>query len=201
MNSIDLWYTTRAIGIVALVLLSATTVLGLLAAGRARGPEPGYARVALHRNLSLLTSIFLVLHIATTLLDTYVHVNWLSVVLPFTSSYHRTFLALGTVGVDAFLAVALTSAVRGRIPARVWRTVHWAAYLSWPVAVSHSLGMGTDRHLSVMLGLVTACVVGVLGTGTWRLITFRLARARVPQTAIRARRSLVEAARAKGALS
>ena len=82
------------------------------------------------------------------MLDTYVHIGWLAIVVPFSSGYHRSWLALGTVGADLLLAVAISSAWRQHIPARAWRALHWLAYLSWPVAVSHALGMGTDRKLT-----------------------------------------------------
>jgi sulfoxide reductase heme-binding subunit YedZ len=114
--------------------------------------------------------VFLAIHVLTSVLDTYVDINWLAVVVPFTSSYHTGWLALGTVGVDFFLAVAISSALRRHISARAWRVWHWAAYLSWPVAVAHALGMGTDAGLPWVLGLVSACITAVVGTavaGGW----------------------------------
>ena len=121
MSSIDLWYTTRATGIVALVLLTATMFLGILTAGRAPSSLPAFARTDIHRRIAVLTVVFLGLHVVTSVLDTYVHINWLSIVVPFTSSYHTYWLALGTVGVDFFLAVAVSSALRQHISARAWR--------------------------------------------------------------------------------
>ena len=46
--------------------------------------------------------------------------------------------------------------------------LHWLAYLSWPVAVAHSLGMGTDAKLDWVLGLVALCVASVVAVTTWR---------------------------------
>ena len=145
MSSIDLWYTTRATGLVALVLLTATVFLGVLTAGRARTTLPAFARAEVHRRVSVLAVVFLAVHVLTAVLDTYVNIGRLAIVVPFTSSYHTFWLALGTIGADLLLAVAISSALRRHIPARTWRALHWLAYLSWPVAVSHALGMGTDR--------------------------------------------------------
>ncbi len=190
VSSIDLWYATRATGIAALVLLTATMVLGIGIAGRAPHTLPAFARAEVHRRISLLTVVFLAIHVLTSVLDTYVHINWTSIVLPFTSSYHTGWLALGTIGVDAFIAVGISSMVRHRIPARTWRAFHWLAYLSWPVAVAHTLGMGTDARLSWVLGLVAACIASVVGTTAWRVAGALRARAALPSTAVPARPTL-----------
>ena len=87
-SSTTLWYTTRATGIVALVLLTVTMVLGILTAGRARSRSwPAFAQADLHKRVSLLAMVFLAIHVLTAVLDTYVHVGWPSIVVPFTSPY------------------------------------------------------------------------------------------------------------------
>ena len=177
--STTIWYTMRATGVVALVLLSGTMVLGILTAGRTSSRAwPAFARADLHKRVSLLAMVFLALHVLTALLDTYVHVGWASVVLPFASSYRPLWTGLGTVGVDLIVAVAVSSALRQRISARTWRGIHWLAYGSWPVAMAHSLGMGTDASTLWMDGLAAACTGAVAGALTWRLSDHRRSRAR-----------------------
>jgi sulfoxide reductase heme-binding subunit YedZ len=190
MSQIDLWYATRATGVMALLLLSATVVLGILVAGRAQGSLPGFARTDIHRRVSILAVVFLAIHILTSVLDSYVHIGWLAIVVPFTASYHRDWLALGTVGTDLLLAVAISSALRARIPARVWRAVHWLAYFSWPSAISHTLGMGTDAKFAWVQGLVALCIALVLGTGSWRAVSALRAHRDRPVTTMSVRRSL-----------
>jgi len=205
MSSIDLWYTTRATGLVALVLLTSTMLLGILTAGRAPSTLPGFARAEVHRRISVLTITFLAIHVLTAVLDTYVHINPMAVLIPFTANYHPLWLALGTIGVDLFLAVAISSAVRQKIPVRVWRFVHWLAYLSWPVAVAHTLGMGTDMRLAWALGLVTVCIAAVVGLTCWRLLRCMRTKALAPRTVL-APRAAIRASinldsRTKGAMS
>ena len=84
--------------------------------------------------------VFLAFHVLTAVLDTYVNVGWTSAVVPFASPYRPVWTGLGTMGVDLILAVAVSSALRQRISARTWRSIHWLAYGSWPVALAHSLG-------------------------------------------------------------
>ncbi|MFJ9539707.1 ferric reductase-like transmembrane domain-containing protein [Streptomyces sp. NPDC101225] len=165
-----LWYATRAGGTVALVLLTATVALGIAVGGRYEPQRIARFEVsALHRNLSVLTLVFLALHIVTALLDTFVHLGWLATVVPFVSSYRPLWLGLGTVAFDLLLAVALTSAVRLRLGQRRWKAVHWLAYAAWPVALFHAAGTGTDTRLPQQLALYFACLAVVVGAVWWRL--------------------------------
>jgi hypothetical protein len=84
------------------------------------------------------------------------------------------------------VAVALTSAVRRRIGPRAWRVVHWSAYASWPLAVVHGLGTGTDAQTPWLIGVTAACTAAVLLAlaqrllhGSWRTVPIRVAAAAV----------------------
>lgn len=165
-TSTAVWFTTRATGVVALVLLTATVVLGIATTGRVRTRRwPAFAWAELHKRLSLLAIAFLAVHILSAVIDTYVHVGWISLVVPFLSSYRPLWVGLGTVAVDLLIAVAVTSALRQRIRARTWRAVHWLAYGCWPLAMAHGLGTGTDAGscwLDVTWSLCAASVLCAL---------------------------------------
>jgi hypothetical protein len=45
---------------------------------------------------------------------------------------------------------------------RAWRAVHWLAYASWPVAVLHGLGTGSDTKAWWNLALTAACLLAVV---------------------------------------
>ena len=165
-----LWFATRASGTVALILLTATTVLGTAGASRYKPTAIGRFELAsLHRNLSLLSLVLLAVHIGTALADSYVPIGWISVLVPFVSPYRTLWVGLGTVAFDLLLAVALTSALRLRIGLRRWKAVHLCAYAAWPVAVFHAAGTGTDTRLGPQLVLYAACIAAVLGALWWRL--------------------------------
>jgi predicted ferric reductase len=178
-SSTVLWYTTRATGVVALLLLTGVMVLGILTAGRVRTTSwPAFARADLHKRVSLLAMVFLAFHVLTSVLDTYVNVGWAAIVVPFASPYRPVWTGLGTVGVDLILAVAISSALRQRISAATWRGIHWLAYGSWPVAMAHSLGMGTDASRLWMDGLAAVCSLAVLASVAWRISDHRKSRVR-----------------------
>ena len=167
-----LWYATRATGLVALLLLTVSVLLGILTAGRfASGNWPRFLSQGLHRNLSLLVLVFLALHVSTTVLDTYTSISLAAAFVPFASAYKTAWLSLGAVALDLLLALVVTSLVRKRLGHRSWRRVHWLAYACWPVAVAHGLGIGTDRSTMWVLALSMACVLAVLATAAWRLVS------------------------------
>ena len=165
-----LWYVTRATGLVTLVLLTASVLLGLLTAGRFRGERwPRFLTQGLHANLSLLVLAFLTLHVAGTVLDSYTSIPLSAAFVPFLSPYKPFWLSLGAVALDLLLALAATSLLRGRLGHRAWRRVHWLGYACWPVAVAHGLGIGTDRTATWVIGLTLGCVISVAVTATWRI--------------------------------
>ncbi len=170
MNSTAFWYATRASGIMALVLLTVTMVLGISTTSRARARHwPGFAQQEMHRRISILTMVFLGIHVLTSVLDTYVNIGWAAVVVPFTSEYSRFWVGVGAVGVDLVLAVFVSSLLRSRMSAGAWRALHWLAYLCWPVALAHTFGMGTDARETWVVGLGVVCVAAVAAALGWRL--------------------------------
>jgi sulfoxide reductase heme-binding subunit YedZ len=173
MQQADIWYLSRATGVVALVLLTATTLLGVLVAGRAKSKLPSFVRADAHRYISAVTVAFLAVHVITALLDPYV--------------------TIGAVGADVLLAVGISIALRTRLPARVWRAVHWAAYLCWPTAIAHALAMGPDTRFAWARCLVAACALVVFGGVSWRVARAVNARSARPHTELEPRRSLLAA--------
>src|ERR1019366_418833 len=168
--STPLWYTTRATGLVALVLLTASMALGILTSVRYQRPGlPRFVTAGLHKNFSLLALAFTGAHIITTLADSYVPIRLQDVVIPFISRYRPLWLGLGAIAFDLMLALTVTSIVRARMSYRTWRAVHWSAYLCWPVAVLHGLGTGSDTTVRWGLVLTLACVGMMTALAAWRL--------------------------------
>jgi methionine sulfoxide reductase heme-binding subunit len=164
------WYASRATGVVALLLLTAVLVLGLVVTRQGRIPGlPRFAVTSLHRNLSLLAVAFIAVHVLTAVLDTYVSMPLASALVPFTSVYERFWLGLGAVSLDLILAMIATSLIRGRLNRRLWRAVHLLAYLSWPVALGHGIGAGQDLRHGWLLALAVGCAAVVGGAVAWRL--------------------------------
>ena len=170
VNSTYLWYATRASGIVTLILLTLTMVLGLATTSRARARNwPGFAQQEIHRRISIMAVVFLAIHVLTSILDTYVHIGWFAVVVPFTSPYSRFWVGLGTIALDLMVAVFVSSLLRAHLKPGTWRGIHWLAYASWPIALAHTFGIGTDSREHWVIALGALCVLSVGLALVWRL--------------------------------
>ncbi|HEX8976454.1 MAG TPA: ferric reductase-like transmembrane domain-containing protein [Solirubrobacteraceae bacterium] len=175
------WYLARGTGVVTLLLLTAIIVLGILGPLRVSGGRwPRFAIDTLHRDLSLLVIALLLVHIVTSVLDTFVSISLTAAVIPFMSSYRPLWLGLGTVAFDLLLALVITSLVRRRLGYGAWRLVHWLAYVSFPVAVLHGLGTGSDTKMAWMLLLTAVCVGTVVVASCIRIV-----RAQEPPAGLR----------------
>jgi sulfoxide reductase heme-binding subunit YedZ len=165
-----LWYASRATGVVALLLMTAVLLLGLLVTRQGRLPGlPRFAVTGLHRNLSLVAVVFVVLHVLTAVADSYVHIPLISAVVPLASSYERLALGLGAVSLDIMIAVIVTSLLRRHLSRRLWRAVHLLAYVSWPVAWLHSITSSTDLRHGWLFLTAVGCALLVVVAVLWRL--------------------------------
>ncbi len=166
------WYLTRSTGAVALLLLSVAVALGVADVRRFSTPSwPRFVVDALHRNVSLLALLFLVLHILTAALDSFASISLVAAFVPFVGSYRPFWLGLGAVSFDLLLAVILTSLLRRRVGPRAWRATHWLVYACWPVALLHTLGTGSDVKTTWLLALSVFCLALVLGAVLARVLT------------------------------
>lgn len=168
MSTQTLWYVSRGTGMVAFTLLSLSLVLGIVS----RLPDglfslPRFVVAGLHRNVSLLLTVFIAVHVATAVLDPYAGLRLANAVVPFTSPYRPFWVGLGAVALDLVAAVVVTSLVRARLGLRAWRVVHWAVYAIWPITVVHALGTGSDVRSGLLLvvGSVTSAIVIALVAG------------------------------------
>jgi sulfoxide reductase heme-binding subunit YedZ len=166
-----LWYLTRGSGVVTLLLLTTSVLLGIVTSMRWSSARwPRFVIEWLHRNVSLVVLVFLALHVGTAVIDGFVPLRWVDAVIPFSSAYKPLWVGLGAVAFDLLLALTITSLLRVRIGYRTWRLVHWTAYACWPVALVHSIGTGSDTTHGWTLAIDAVVVVLALLAVKWRLV-------------------------------
>jgi sulfoxide reductase heme-binding subunit YedZ len=173
-DSAPLWYTTRSTEIVGFILLTSSTAFGVAATQRALASKawPRFATQTLHRNISLLGLVFTVVHILTSILDTFVHVGWWALLIPGTSGYQATDTSFGTLAFDLMLVVTVTSLLRTRMPANLWRWIHYSSYALWACAWLHFLKNGTDaQHHRFGLWIDMVCLAVIVLAVAVRLST------------------------------
>lgn len=141
-----LWYLNRSTGFVILALFTITTVLGVLSTGGKAGRRvPSFVTQALHRNVALLAMALLIAHAVTAVVDSFVDIRWWQAIVPWWgSTYLPLWLGLGTLALDLFVVVSITSLLRARMNHTLWRGIHYLSYLAWAVSVAHGIGIGTD---------------------------------------------------------
>lgn len=165
------WYLTRSTGAVSLLLLTLVIVLGVIDVRRISTPRwPRFVVDSLHRNAALLVVSFLVVHILTAVLDSFTKISLTDAIVPFAGSYRPFWLGLGALAFDLLLAVTITSMLRQRIGHRTWRVTHWLSYASWPIALVHGLGTGSDTKGTWMLALELGCLAAVFAAVAFRVV-------------------------------
>lgn len=174
MTTQILWFATRGAGIVSMLLFTAVVVLGIITTMRWQSERwPRFLTAEVHRTISLLSVVFLVVHILTAILDPFTNLGLSAALVPFASSYRPLWVGLGVLSVYLGVAVLVTSLLRDRVGLRLWRAIHWLAYASWPLALLHTIGSGSDATAPWMLAVEAACVVPVALAVAWRLIYAR----------------------------
>jgi sulfoxide reductase heme-binding subunit YedZ len=158
-----LWFANRGTGVVLVVLLTLSMVMGVFSTVRASTPRwPRFATQALHRNISLLTAAMLAGHVATAVIDEFVPIRWFDAFIPVTGKYQPFWLGMGALALDLILIVVVTSLVRDRLGHRGWRAIHMLTYVAWGLGVLHGVGIGTDSETSWGAG-VTIASIGAVG--------------------------------------
>jgi len=152
------WITSRAAGIVALLLSSISVCVGLLMGGRIlKGRQPDL-RIT-HEALSLATLAALAIHGLTLLGDGFLHPSLGDVAIPFLSGYKTLWTSAGIVAFWALLLLGVSYYARRWIGPQRWRKLHRFTALAWGLGIVHSLGEGTDAGQAWFLAMTTLAVV------------------------------------------
>ena len=166
-----LWFANRGTGVVLLVLLTLSTLLGVLSGARLHNTI--WSRMlsqGLHRNVSLLAVALMAAHATTAVVDSFVDIRWWHAFVPFAGTYKPVWLGFGALAMDLLIAVTITSVLRHRMSHRPWRAVHLLAYAAWGLGLFHGLRMGTDAATAwgtavniSSVGVVSVAVLARLG--------------------------------------
>ena len=183
------WLAGRSAGIVAMLLVTASVLLGLAMAAKLiplrRRREAG----KLHEHLALLSLGATAAHGALLAADPWLKAGWSGILVPFTIGYRPLWTGLGIVGGYLAAILGLSFYARRRIGARLWRRLHRLTVVVYVLALAHSLGSGTDASLApvryALLGTVVPVVVLFAMRLRPRRSTAKPSRERVPSAPVR----------------
>ena len=157
-------------GVFALVLLTATVALGLLTTERVFLSPANRVRAQFaHRATALIGLAYLVTHI--TLMISLGHVSLGAAVVPVAGLY----VGFGALAFDLMVVAVVTGMLRGRFAVKtkpwMWRILHSAAYVAWPIAIMHGLTAGRPpagwvawSYVACLAAVGSALIVRVLAT-------------------------------------
>lgn len=149
------WLVSRASGIIGLLLITLSVLVGLAMASRVLG-RPGLKRAAarLHEHVALAALVAIGVHGLALLGDHWLRPGWRGIAVPFAMSYRPPFTGVGIIGGYLALLLGPSFYLRRRIGARRWRKLHRAVAVTWLLSAVHALGAGSDGHALWLRALV-----------------------------------------------
>ena len=178
------WLASRASGVIALALITASVGVGLVTAGKVmRRPGIGRRLKSFHEHAALAGLVAIAVHGITLLGDRWLHPGVGGILVPFSMGYRPLFTGLGIVGGYLAALLGLTFYLRRRIGPRLWRKAHRATVVVYLLAVVHVLGAGTDAGSAWLRGFMLVTGVPIAALFVWRMLPRRRPRRAVPQEA------------------
>jgi predicted ferric reductase len=145
------WYVSRAGGLVAWAVVTASIIWGLALSTRlvSKRGAPAWL-LDLHRYLGALSLVFTAIHIVSLPFDNYAHISTMELLVPFRSSprsgYAPEPIAWGVVAFYLVVAIQLTSWIKKYLSRRVWHSIHLLSMPLFVVATVHGFKAGTERN-------------------------------------------------------
>jgi predicted ferric reductase len=165
------WYTVRASGLVAWILVTAAVVWGLLLSLRqVPRPRPAWM-LDLHRFLSGLSLFFVALHVGALALDSFVGFDWDDLLVPYASTWRPGAVAWGIAAMYLLVAIEVTSLLMKRVRHGLWHAVHMLSFVVFVAVTVHGLLAGADADEPLMLVFAIASSALVVLLMIARLIT------------------------------
>jgi hypothetical protein len=157
-------YSEYYMGVITLVALSITIMLGLVATDRlVLSIRQRVLLQSAHRTTGVIAVAALMIHLWTKTIEQNVRV--IDIFVPFIAPYNTLFIGLGTLSGWIIMLVMWTGLARARFVGKgkpwMWRSVHAISYLMWPIALIHGLAAGRAAAPWVIVCYVI-CVMFVL---------------------------------------
>ncbi|MGZ3676672.1 MAG: ferric reductase-like transmembrane domain-containing protein, partial [Ktedonobacterales bacterium] len=139
------WDVARAGGLTAYVLLTAAVIVGLALSLKYQSPRwPRLINSEWHNYLTLLSTVFLGVHVLAVAVDPYTHFGLVELLVPLASHYRPFWMSLGIVGLYLAIAIGISTLIRPLIGYKLWRRLHVLTLVVYALATVHGLFTGTD---------------------------------------------------------
>ena len=171
------WYVARSSGIVAVLLAAASVMWGLLLSSKITERRPGPKWLLdLHRYLGGATVVFVVIHMAALVFDSYVSFGITDLLVPFASTWKPSAVAWGVVSFYLLITVQVTSMAMRRIPRTWWKWIHMSSYVMLWAGLIHGLRAGSDAANPLYIVGTFLIVGGIVWLTGYRILMQRKLR-------------------------
>jgi methionine sulfoxide reductase heme-binding subunit len=151
------WLFSRAAGILAFILLTASSSFGLIISSRSfQKIFSGADAYEFHRTISILSVFAIVAHFVSLLFDRFFGLTVLDALLPFHFAREgatsaggfdlRLPIAFGIIAFYLIVLLVVTAEYRSKMPPKTWRIVHYASFAAYPLFLLHGFMSGTDSQ-------------------------------------------------------
>jgi hypothetical protein len=159
-------YCEYFMGVVSLVSLSTTIMVGLVATDRlVLSIRQRVLLQSTHRTTGVIAVVALFIHVWTK-----VAVDKIGVIdafVPFLAPYKTMLIGFGTISGYIMVMVMWTGIARSRFIGRgkpwMWRGIHAISYLMWPIALLHGLGAGREAKPWVIVSYIICILLVLVG--------------------------------------
>lgn len=142
------WYLTRSSGVVGYLLLSASTMWGIVLSSKlAKRAMPPWLTLALHNYLGWSAIGLTAFHALTLLFDSYYTYTLANLFIPFTGPYQPFWVGIGIIGFYVMVLTAVSFYLRSWIGQKNWRRLHYLTFLVYLMGTLHGWMAGTDSTL------------------------------------------------------
>lgn len=174
MKDPTFWIEARASGLAAYVALTASVLAGLVLKSRPFGAALRPPSVTdTHRFLALLAIGATAVHGVTLLLDSTIRITMVDLLVPGTLPYRPLWTGIGVVAAELMLVVYVSFSQRKRIGTRMWRRLHWSAYLVFAALTVHGVMSGSDSPRPYGVGIYVGAIAAVCGATCFRALRRR----------------------------
>ncbi len=166
------WYVARAGGFTAYILLTLAVFTGAAQSLKWQGGKwPRMVNYETHNFLTLLSSVFIVVHVLAVWIDPFTSFTWFEVFVPFASHYRQVWVALGIVAFYLIIATIITSLLRNKIGYKVWRFLHLGTFIVFLLTTIHGIATGSDTRTWWAALIYFVCFGAVSGIIMLRALT------------------------------
>lgn len=175
MDDLVFWLLSRVTGLTAFAALSLsvlsgealrTSVLDVVASNR-----------AIRKLHDVTTPIWLPLgaaHCLTLLVDRTARIRPTDLVVPLEVDYGPWQIGLGTLSLDIFVVVTLTSWLRRAMSNTLWQWIHRASYVGFVALFFHAATSGTDFDAPLVSAIAWSTAAALAVVGLSRIVWGRL---------------------------